>query len=216
MKEPYGEGVANHSGPESCADARKGAGEALTGVRAGRVLSPEKSRNPGADLVARRGRPHWKRREREALSRPGVVPDPAHARKLLAREPGDPVADRGARVPRPALGIRKEKPTMHGPGKSDGCVVPLKSSNNGRASLLPAESPEERHPAKGNPGQQPRVRTQCRSALSHAPAWIRQPVTNDGPLSVTPLSIGLTARQDLRQEPGAGNPHAGICAGGAG
>ena len=42
MKEPYGEGVATHSGPESCGGPRKGAAEALTGVRAGRVLSLEK------------------------------------------------------------------------------------------------------------------------------------------------------------------------------
>jgi hypothetical protein len=42
MKEPYGEGEASHSGPESCGGPRKGATEALTGVRAGRVFSPEK------------------------------------------------------------------------------------------------------------------------------------------------------------------------------
>jgi RNA-directed DNA polymerase len=41
MKEPYVEGVANHDGPESCAGVREGVGEALTGVRAGRVLSRE-------------------------------------------------------------------------------------------------------------------------------------------------------------------------------
>jgi len=33
----YREGVASHTGPESCADAREGRGEALTGERAGRV-----------------------------------------------------------------------------------------------------------------------------------------------------------------------------------
>lgn len=35
------EGVANHSGPESCAVAREGVGEALTGVRIGQPLSRE-------------------------------------------------------------------------------------------------------------------------------------------------------------------------------
>ncbi len=40
MKEPYVEGVATHDGPESCV-VRKGGGEALTGVRAGEVLSRE-------------------------------------------------------------------------------------------------------------------------------------------------------------------------------
>ena len=41
MKEPYEEGVAIHFGPESCVGSREGSGEALTGVRASRISSPE-------------------------------------------------------------------------------------------------------------------------------------------------------------------------------
>jgi len=41
MKEPYIEGVATHDDPESCAAVRKDVGEALTGARAGWVLSRE-------------------------------------------------------------------------------------------------------------------------------------------------------------------------------
>ena len=41
MKTLYVEGVATRDGPESCVGARKGGGEALTGVRAGPVLSRE-------------------------------------------------------------------------------------------------------------------------------------------------------------------------------
>ena len=41
MKESYVEGLASYGGPESCVHTRKGVGEALTGVRAGRVLSRE-------------------------------------------------------------------------------------------------------------------------------------------------------------------------------
>ena len=41
MKESYVEGLASYGGPESCVHIRKGVGEALTGVRAGRVLSRE-------------------------------------------------------------------------------------------------------------------------------------------------------------------------------
>jgi hypothetical protein len=41
MQEPYGEGVASHTGPESCVSAREGGGEALTGVQAGWVRSRE-------------------------------------------------------------------------------------------------------------------------------------------------------------------------------
>ena len=41
MRAPYIEGVATHDDPESCAGARKGIGEALTGARMGRVSSRE-------------------------------------------------------------------------------------------------------------------------------------------------------------------------------
>jgi hypothetical protein len=41
MQESYDEGLASHIGPESCAVVCKGQGEALTGVRAGGVLSCE-------------------------------------------------------------------------------------------------------------------------------------------------------------------------------
>ena len=49
MKESYDEGLANHIGPESCGGGSNAIAEALTGVRAGRVLSREillKSRVP--------------------------------------------------------------------------------------------------------------------------------------------------------------------------
>jgi hypothetical protein len=40
MRTPDIEGVATRDGPESCAGTREGAGEALTGVRAGRAMEP--------------------------------------------------------------------------------------------------------------------------------------------------------------------------------
>jgi len=49
-RKPYGKDLASHSGPESCAESRKGLGEALTGERAGRVLSRENYIIPGADI----------------------------------------------------------------------------------------------------------------------------------------------------------------------
>jgi hypothetical protein len=42
MQESFGEGVASHTGPESCGTSRKGRGEALTGGRAGRAIEPRK------------------------------------------------------------------------------------------------------------------------------------------------------------------------------
>ena len=41
MKEPHGEGVANHADLESCAGGGDIAGEALTGALAGRLWSRE-------------------------------------------------------------------------------------------------------------------------------------------------------------------------------
>jgi len=41
MKEPYGEGLASHTGSESCARSCKAVSEALTGAQAGGVLSRE-------------------------------------------------------------------------------------------------------------------------------------------------------------------------------
>ena len=70
MKESYGEGVANHTGPESCGAARKGSAEALTGVRAGRVLSRERNSLRGADAVKESGRPHRLPRYRERQADP--------------------------------------------------------------------------------------------------------------------------------------------------
>jgi hypothetical protein len=88
MKESYGEGLASHTGPESCAwHSCKAAREALTGARAGRVLSREMYRNQSADVVriaegniggCGNVSMHWTLR--------GLRP--LHVWKLHAREPG--------------------------------------------------------------------------------------------------------------------------------
>ena len=51
MRVSRDEGVASHVGPESCVGDRKVGGEALTGERAGRVLSLENVILRGADLI---------------------------------------------------------------------------------------------------------------------------------------------------------------------
>src|SRR2546427_5800250 len=92
MKESHGEGVAIHSDPESCAVVREDGSEALTGARAGQVLSRE------TDLTSGRRRPYGRRKAtptaspaRDAVG-PRAVKDPVHARKHLEREPGDPAS----------------------------------------------------------------------------------------------------------------------------
>jgi hypothetical protein len=70
MKESYGEGLASHTGPESCAAVREGGREALTGERAGRVLSRERTSLRDADAVEEGGRPHLARRYRKTRRSP--------------------------------------------------------------------------------------------------------------------------------------------------
>ena len=71
MEKSYGEGLATHTGPESCAAAREDGGEALTGESAGWATSRE-IHEPlrGADAVEVGGRPHRTRRHREARTSP--------------------------------------------------------------------------------------------------------------------------------------------------
>ena len=96
MQESYGEGLASHTGPESCVVVRKGGDEALTGVRAGRVLNREMRKPPqgGYFGVLTHIRECGKAtsttsRARDAVG-PRAVVDPEHVRKHLARESGEP------------------------------------------------------------------------------------------------------------------------------
>jgi hypothetical protein len=65
MKEPYGEGLASHTGSESCVCGRKAECEALTGAQAGGVFSREMLLNQRADAVHDGGRQQRWVRNRE-------------------------------------------------------------------------------------------------------------------------------------------------------
>ena len=95
MKESYVKGLAAHSGPESCGDACKGAVEALTGVRAGRVFSREMDHPPRCRRRkgVRKAIPDMP--PTQGMTGPRAVADPVHAWKHLAREPGDPMSTCG-------------------------------------------------------------------------------------------------------------------------
>jgi len=81
MKESYGEGVATHTGPESCAGVREGGREALTGGGAGRVFSRERTSLRDADAVEEGGRPQPERRYRETLRSPARSETPSTHRR---------------------------------------------------------------------------------------------------------------------------------------
>jgi hypothetical protein len=82
MKESYGEGLANHTGPESCGAAREGGVEALTGEGAGRVFSRENSFLRDADALRSGGRQYRMRRHREAHSSPARSETPSTYRNI--------------------------------------------------------------------------------------------------------------------------------------
>ena len=113
MKVLYIEGLANHIGPESCIGVRKGEGEALTGERAGWVLSREINAPPrggllrGADAVeigrkATLGTSPW-----QDVLGPCAVKDPTHVRTHFAREPGDPIGLCDRKICQSVSGSRK-------------------------------------------------------------------------------------------------------------
>ena len=104
MQVPYVEGVAIHSGPEPCADACKGVGEASAGECIGQPMSRERVESQGPTPSA-----VWKATRMGAIARvpirPGVVVDPGMCRRSLSLGTGR------ARVrplgPRPPVRVRK-------------------------------------------------------------------------------------------------------------
>src|SRR5258707_2060730 len=121
----HDEGVANRIDPESCADAREGIGEALTGERIGQPLSRDSTLILGADVVpvtegntdgrdsasaqtTRRGLRHW------------------HVRTLFARVPGDPTSDHRPLRTCPQWECEVPSPVMNKRSKSDSHIVALK------------------------------------------------------------------------------------------
>ena len=98
MREPYGEGVATHAGPESCVVGREAGDEALTGVRAGRAIEPRnqcpaKAGSPGC----RRIRPMRKatpcapireaRRDPARSENPSMYGNTSHGNREIPRPP---------------------------------------------------------------------------------------------------------------------------------
>ena len=104
MQEPHVEGVADHDGPESCADAREGGGEALTGETAGWVLSREMFALQGADAVEISGRPHDTHRHGKVQVGPARSETPGtrghhpHGNREIHGPPGKSAPGRGGKA----------------------------------------------------------------------------------------------------------------------
>ena len=201
MKESYSKDLASHTGPESCAGAREGTGEALTGVRTGQVLSRESIRIQDADAVIPSGRQHLNHRDGE------MIQDPARSetlsmygntlrenREIPCSSSGEHVSSSGA-----LCEVQGRETQMHGHGKSDGPTVPAKSPNKGSTAVHSAEEAEGRGPAKGNSIERSKFRTQGREDLSQALDRIRQAARADKRKRFTALWHHVYASERLRK-----------------
>ena len=146
MKVSCNKGVASHVGPESCGGDRKIAVEALTGESAGRVLSLENLIVRSADVFASGGRQqrairYCKGRSHSAWSKT------LRTHRSISRGsreiPGLACHRAGPRF-EPARGTK----AMHGPGKSDGLVVPAKFPNNVGGAPPTAEGDGGKQPSQ--------------------------------------------------------------------
>ena len=154
MKVSHDEDLANHIGPESCVGDRKVAGEALTGERMGQVLSRERGFAPGCRRRQRARKATRSASLSQDVFRPRVVVDPAHVRKLSAREPGDPVSDRSGWRYNPRCESQGSTTAMNGHGKSDRPIRTEETVEQKRVGFLLAEIVEGRGLTKGNLFQQ--------------------------------------------------------------
>jgi hypothetical protein len=90
MKEPYREGVANHSGRESCGySAPRGADRSVDSGTSGLGYGAAKSPFRTPTLLSCREGNTEHSDKRELCNGLGVVKDPEHGGKLSEREPGD-------------------------------------------------------------------------------------------------------------------------------
>ena len=105
MRVHYDEGVANRIGPEPCAGAREGTGEASVGVCASQPLSRERPTTRAPTPFRRRKATRRGTIARVSI-RPGVVVEPGMCRRSLSLGTGR------ARV-RP-LGLRAAGPRQEG------------------------------------------------------------------------------------------------------
>jgi len=146
MKVQYGKDVANHSGPESCGDAREGVAEALAGETGGSAIEPRNPKfgtpTPLSDAEGNMNqgdrRESWDSPARsETLHTPGSF---LHRSWEISAVPGETTPGGSGKA-------KCHTPDPPAVEKSDALILPGKPSNKGEQ---PAEMVEERSVAKGN------------------------------------------------------------------
>ena len=185
MKEPYREGIAIHSDPESCASSREGAGEALTGAHAGRALNSE------IRLSSWVPTPSWEAEgniEGRRTLKP--IPDPAESKTPSMRGNFRRENRETPATPEETGAGRLEKamsPTsnMHVVGESDGCIVPTKGPNS--EGQPEGEGLEGRRPTRENVVENAATRTQGRTFASRRLDGVREAARKDKKVRFTAL-----------------------------
>jgi len=189
MKVQYGKDVANHSGPESCGDAREGVAEALAGETGGSAIEPRNPKfgtpTPLSDAEGNMNqgdrRESWDSPARsETLHTPGSF---LHRSWEISAVPGETTPGGSGKA-------KCHTPDPPAVEKSDALILPGKPSNKGEQ---PAEMVEERSVAKGNAEQAPAPRTQSRnSCASTGLERVRQAARRNRRLRFTALMHHIT------------------------
>ena len=165
MKESYAEGLATHSGPESCGVHRKVSVEALTGARAGRVLSRERRALRDADAVRRSGRHHRTHRYRKMHPGPARSETPETLRTRTGRSwVRPPPMERRDASGSPRTHADDERAQEVGQSYST-CEVPeQRRAIGGGGDGGKRTGQREPAPAKRAPDSAPAKRAQCAGA----------------------------------------------------
>ena len=181
-KSPHVEGVASHGGPESCAGACEGAGEALTGARAGWAVRVDRSLRRGGGVGARshgrdalHGRGHADRR--------AAAPSPRAARRRGRVAVRDLRRRRRRHRPRRrASPPPRARPPRHDGRRAPGAAVRRHGAGGGRQRRrLPGEAAlgalDQRRLLRARPGRArlPRRAQRARARAAGAPR-ARRPV----------------------------------------
>lgn len=186
MKEPYRQGVANQSDPESCVGSGNTVGEAWTGARAGRVLSSEITRSGRPTLFSEAEGNTEAGDIRKSAAAPAESKTPGMSGNSMRENreaPEASVPDGGADR---SGNVGWREPDMNATGESDRCVVPAKQPNKGER-FSPAEVVEGRRRAKENTGEAAMCRTQGRESMENGLIRVREAAKQDKEVRFTAL-----------------------------
>ncbi len=147
------------------------------------------------------------------------VREPEHVRKLFVRKPGDPRGDRLSSTAGP-VGEGQRPNARHVRAWEVGRRNIIDEANEQRCTITPRAWPTtggvcgEKASGRGEPCSDGRDRhTGAGSSVEWTEQGTRSSEAGQGCCTLTRINVSAS---DLRQEPSAVVPHAGICAGGAG